>query len=72
MVENKIAFVKELGRLLAKYSRAEIHGCDYEYDFTDRIDFAVITFRNTKTKKRVNITGDSVIAIMADIYKALC
>ncbi len=71
MSENKIAFVKGLGELLSQYSREGVESCEYVYE-PGNGEFALIKFKNSEYKKKVNINHDSVIAIMADIHKALC
>lgn len=69
MGENKEAFVQELGELLAKYSRENIAGMNYEKDSDG---FEAVTIRYTNGyEKTANVTGDSVIGILSDIYKAL-
>lgn len=69
MEENKEAFVQELGELLAKYSRDDIAGMSYEKD-SDGFEAVTIRFTNGYEKSR-NVTGDSVIGILSDVYKAL-
>ena len=68
MTENKEGFVQELGELLAAYSREGIAGMSYEKD-KDGFEAVTIRYRNGYEKSR-NVTGDSVIGIMADVYKA--
>lgn len=69
MNENKAAFTAELGALLAKYSCKDIAGLTYEKD-DDGFEAVTIRFGNGY-EKTVNVTCDSVIAIMQDVYKAL-
>lgn len=69
MIENKAGFVRELGELLAKYSREDIAGMNYEKD-SDGFEAVTIRFTNGY-EKTANVTGDSCIAIMSDVYKAL-
>lgn len=69
MTENKAGFVRELGELLAKYSREDIAGMNYEKDSDG---FEAVTIRYTNGyEKTANVTGDSVIGILSDVYKAL-
>ena len=69
MDENKEGFVRELGELLAKYSREDIAGMSYEKD-EDGFEAVTIRYKNGYEKSR-NVTGDSVIGILLDVYKAL-
>ena len=67
--ENKKAFVQELSLALVMYSRIPIAGI--EYKVTDAgIELAEIHYANGSVKY-ADITGDSCIAIMKDIAKAL-
>lgn len=69
MDENKEGFVQELGKLLSKYSREDIAGMSYEKDSDG---FEAVTIRYTNGyEKTANVTGDSVIGILSDVYKAL-
>ena len=69
MEENKPDFVRELGALLAKYSREDIAALSYHKD-DDGFEAVTIRFGNGH-EKTVNVTGDRVIAIMVDVYRAL-
>lgn len=69
MTENKEGFVQELGELLAAYSRESIAGMIYEKD-EDGFEAVTIRYMNGYEKSR-NVTGDSVIGILSDVYKAL-
>ena len=69
MEENKPAFVRELGALLAKYSREDIAALTYHMD-DDGFEAVTIHYLNGY-EKTVNVTGDRVIAIMVDVYRAL-
>ena len=69
MSENKRDFVRELGELLRRYSREGIAGLTYDKD-SDGFEAVTIRFGNDY-EKTVNVTGDSVIAILSDVYKAL-
>lgn len=69
MGENKAGFVQELGELLVKYSREDIAGISYEKDSDG---FEAVTIRYTNGyEKTANVTGDSCLGIMHDVYKAL-
>lgn len=69
MEENKAGFVQELGELLAEYSREDIAGMNYDKDSDG---FEAVTIRYTNGyEKTANVTGDSVIGILSDVYKAL-
>lgn len=69
MNENKADFTAELGALLAKYSREDIAALTYHKD-DDGFEAVTIRYLNGY-EKSLNVTGDSVIAIMVDVYKAL-
>lgn len=69
MSENKRDFVRELGELLSRYSREDIAALTYHMD-DDGFEAVTIRFGNGY-EKTVNVTGDSVIAIMTGVYKAL-
>lgn len=68
MNENKAAFVQELGELLAKYTRENISHMEYEEK--ENVEAVIVHFRNGYSKA-VDVTGDSCLAIMHDVYKAL-
>ncbi len=66
--ENKEEFVAQLGFLLAKHGIQGV--CGMKYEKTENEDELVkIFFDNGRIK--VNVTGDSCLAIMKDIAKAL-
>ena len=67
-MENKKKFVEKLGAILMMYSREEVK--KFEYVRKEDEEFVCITYINGY-KKYVNIWGDSCIAIMSDIYKAM-
>ena len=67
-MENKKEFVEKLGTILIMYSREKI--TKLEYINANGEELVRITFTNGY-KKYVNIWGDSCIAVMNDIYKAL-
>lgn len=67
--ENKADFVRELGELLRRYSREDIAALTYHMDDDG---FEAVTIRYTNGyEKSINVTCDSVIAIMTDVYKAM-
>lgn len=66
-MENKKKFVEKLGLILMMYSREKIIELKYIKDNSN--DFLEIICTNYK--KCINITGDSCIAIMNDVYKAM-
>ena len=69
MNENKADFVRELGELLRRYSREDIECMAYDRD-NDGFEAVTIRYGNGYEKSR-NVTGDSVIGILSDVYKAL-
>jgi hypothetical protein len=67
--ENKRGFVSALETALLLYSREKI--VKMEYTVTeDGTELVKIEFAGGSTAA-VNVTGDSCIAIMHDVYKAL-
>ena len=66
-MENKKKFIEELGKILMLYSREKVIELKYIKDNSD--EFLEITCTNYK--KYINITGDSCIAIMKDVYRAM-
>lgn len=69
MNENKQAFVEGLGVILATFSREEIVRMSYDKD-SDGFEAVTIDFGKGQSRT-VNVTGDSCIAIMHDVYRAL-
>ncbi|MDE5620766.1 MAG: hypothetical protein K2O29_03075 [Ruminococcus sp.] len=67
-MENKKKFIEELGTILMMYSREEVE--KLEYIKTDDEELVCIIYINGH-KKYANIRGDSCIAIMSDVYKAM-
>lgn len=67
--ENKADFVRELGELLRRYSREDIECMTYDMD-NDGFEAVTIRYGNGYEKSR-NVTGDSVIGILSNVYKAL-
>ena len=68
MREDKATFVKALGAALA-YSRAGVIDLDYDKD-PDCFEAVTILFADGG-ERTVNVTGDSCLAIMHDVYKVL-
>lgn len=66
---HKPDFVAELGRNLRENSREEIFGLTYDKD-PDGFEAVTILYTNGCTRT-VNVTGDSCIAIMQDVAKAI-
>lgn len=67
--ENKKEFISELAVALILYSRVPIAGI--EYKVTDAgMELAEIRFASGSVKYQ-DVTGDSCLAIMKDIAKAL-
>lgn len=66
-MENKKKFIEKLGGILMMYSREKVIELKYIKDDSD--EFVEIICTNCK--KYINITGDSCIAIMKDISRAL-
>lgn len=67
--DHKPDFVAELGRNLRENSREEIFRLTYDKD-PDGFEAVTILYTNGCTRT-VNVTGDSCIAIMQDVAKAI-
>ncbi|MDE6677638.1 MAG: hypothetical protein K2K02_01225 [Ruminococcus sp.] len=67
-MENKEKFVDQLGLILMMYSRESVR--ELKYIKKDTTELAEITYTGGH-KKYIDITGDSCIAIMKDVYRAL-
>lgn len=68
-MEDKKKFCDELGKLIGRCTR-NIDVESIVYVMEEFGEYAVIHYVNGY-KRAVNITGDSCIAIMCDVYKAL-
>lgn len=68
--ENKKLFVEKLGSLIKRHSRAGKTIKEIVYAVSLTHEYAIIRFYGGYEKK-VDITADSCLAIMADIAKAL-
>ena len=69
MQENKQAFVRELGELLKKYSREAVRELVY-FEDNNRFEAVEIIYEDGH-RRTVNVTADSVAAIMKDIARAM-
>lgn len=69
MQENKQAFVSELGELLKKYSREAVRELVY-FEDSDRFEAVEIIYEDGH-RRTVNVTADSIIAVMKDIARAM-
>ncbi len=67
-MENKKKFIEELGTILMMYSREEIEKLEYIKNCEEEL--VCINYTNGY-KKYINIWGDSCIAVMSDVYKAM-
>jgi hypothetical protein len=67
--DSKADFVAALGAALRDHSREEIFGLTYDKD-PDGFEAVTILYTNGCTRT-VNVTGDSCIAIMQDVAKAI-
>ena len=67
-MENKKEFVEKLGTILIMYSREKI--TKLEYINMNGEELVCITYVNGR-KQYINVWGDSCVAVMNDIYKAL-
>ena len=70
MEEKKKLFVEKLGSLIKRQTRAGQNIKEIRYEMHLAVERVVIVF-NTGFIRTVDITADSCIAIMQDIYKAL-
>lgn len=67
--ENKEAFCREMGKLIGRYTReSDVESITYRVDGC--VEYADIRFINGHTRS-VNVTGDSCLAILHDVYRAL-
>jgi hypothetical protein len=64
----KSSFVAELGRVLRNYTRTDVMSLLYSAEGSE--EYVEILFINHYTKK-ICVTGDSCLAIMHDVYRAL-
>lgn len=69
MQENKQAFVSELGELLKKYSREAVSELVY-FEDNNRFEAVEIIYEDGH-RRTVNVTADSVVAVMKDIARAM-
>ena len=69
MEENKKSFVEKLGGLIRKHSRAGQKIDRFEYTVEGGEEYVIIHY--WCGYKRINVTADSCLAIMHDVYKAL-
>lgn len=69
MQENKQAFVRELGELLKKYSREAVRELVY-FEDSDRFEAVEIIYEDGH-RRTLNVTADSIIAVMKDIARAM-
>lgn len=69
MQENKQAFVRELGELLKKYSREAVSELVY-FEDNNRFEAVEIIYEDGH-RRTVNVTADSVVAVMKDIARAM-
>ena len=67
-MEDKKKFVEKLGEILIMYSREKI--TKLEYINANGEELVRITHVNGR-KQYINVWGDSCVAIMNDVYKAL-
>ncbi len=70
MEENKKLFVDTLGSLIKRQTKAGRNIKEFRYEVSLAAERVVIVF-NTGFIRTVDITADSCLAIMSDIYKAL-
>ena len=68
-MKTKQASCRSWASCSVRYSREDIAGMNYEKD-SDGFEAVTIRFTNGY-EKTANVTGDSCIAIMADVYKAM-
>lgn len=66
--ENKKEFIRDLETALILYSRENIKGL--EYWVCNHEEYMTIKF-TTGFEKTINITGDSCVAVMYDLYRAM-
>ena len=71
MAEDKKQFVEMLGELLRDHTRERVESLVYVELTNSNREIVTIVFANG-SMKHVDVTADSCLAIMHDIYKALC
>lgn len=69
MEENKKEFVERLGSLIKRNTRAGKAIDRFEYTVENGEEYVIIHY--WCGYKRINVTADSCLAIMHDVYKAL-
>lgn len=67
---NKVNFVNELGRLLNIYTNHRTGVVELIYNNNNGYETVEIVFDNGNTRT-INVTYDSELAIMNDVYHAL-
>lgn len=67
-MENKAEFIKAVGEALRDYSRENILGAEYRTH--NGGEFARVTYESGNYID-ICVSGDSCLAIMADLYHAL-
>ena len=70
MEENKKLFVEKLDSLIRHHTRVGKCIKDIHYEVSFVAECVVITFTDGYVK-RIDVTADSCLAIMHDVYKAL-
>jgi len=68
-MENKELFVKELGELFARHNINNITSMEYFDDLVHNVESTLIRFKGTNYCKSINISLDSLSAIVIDIVK---
>lgn len=67
-MDKKREFIEALGDILREYSREDVNYISYVTLGGE--EFAEIVYMNGH-RKQVCITGDSCVAVMKDLYRAL-
>ena len=70
MEENKKLFVEKLGSLIKRQTREGQTIKEIFYAISLVAELVIIRY-NSGHEKKIDITGDSCLAIMNDIYRAL-
>lgn len=68
--ENKKEFIRDLETALILYSRENIKGLEYWVSCSNGAEYITVKY-TTGYEKTINITGDSCLAIMKDLYNAM-
>lgn len=70
-MEDKANFVRELGEILTKYTAERTGVKELRYTVRPRGDEILDVISERGYRRSIIVTGDSCLAIMHDVYRAL-